>query len=238
MSTLVPRSPEAAALTVLGALLVWSLASAWRGGARARVLAACFPAARENAARHLLPLAEAALRSRRLLDLARDPLEPGAAALEPGSAELLRLVRGLRGLRESGGVLWLTGTRAEVAVTRLWAVLESLLEERLGAGDLALAAAGDEAGRERLQPPLRRWLRGEPGPDAELWLLETLGRALAAEIRWLDRWGHGRGGATGRELRQLRRQLGPVPSGLPDGQALAEALDTWLDRERSLPLLW
>jgi hypothetical protein len=225
-------------LTVLGALLLWSLASAWRGGARARVLAACFPAVRENAARHLLPLAEAALRARRLLELARDPLEPGAAALEPGYAELLRLVRGLRGLSGSGGTLWLTSARAEVAVLRLWTVLESRLEERLGAGDLALAAAGDEAVRERLRPPLRRWLRGDPGPDAELWLLEALGRGLAAEILWLDRWGHGRGGATRRELRELRRQIGPLPSGLAEGEALAEALGTWLDKERSHLLLW
>lgn len=215
-------------LTAVGALLLWSLARAWQGGARARVLAACFPAARENAARHLLPLAESALRARRLLELARDPLEPGAAALEPGCTELLRLVRGLRGLGRAGGTLWLTSVRAEVAVMRLWAVLESLLEERLGAADLALAAAGDEAGLERLRPPLRRWLRGDPGPDAELWLLDALGRALAAEIHWLDRWGHGRGGVTQRELRRLRRRLGPIPSGLPDGQALAEALDTWL----------
>jgi hypothetical protein len=223
---------------VLGALLLWALASAWRGGARARLLAACFPAVRENAARYLLPLAEAALRARRLLELARDPLEPGAAALEPGTAELLRLMCGLRGLREAEGVLWLTGARAEVAVLRLWAVLESRLEERLGAGDLARAAAGDEAGRERLRPPLRRWLRGDPGPDAELWLLEALGRVLAAEIRWLDRWGEGRGGATRRELRELRRRLGPVPSGLPDGEALDEALDAWLGEERSRLLLW
>jgi len=225
---LLPRSPEAAALTVLGALLLWSLARAWRGVARARVLAACFPAIRENAARHLLPLAEAALRARRLLEQARDPLEPGAAALAPGCAELLRVVHGLRSLRETGGVLWLTGARAEVAVARLWAVLETRLEERLGADDLALAAAGDEAGLERLRPPLRRWLRGDPGPDAELWLLDALGRGLAAEIHGLDRLGHGRGGVTRRELRQLRRRLGPMPSGLPDEAALAEALGEWL----------
>ncbi len=221
-------------LTVLGVLLLWALARAWRGGARARVLAAYFPAVRENAARHLLPLAEAALRARRLLEQARDPLEPGAATLEPGCAELLRLVRGLRSFRETpaaGGALWLTRAGAEVAVARLWAVLEARLEELLGADDLALAAAGDAAGLERLRPPLRRWLRGDPGPDAELWLLDTLGRVLAAEIRWLDRLGRGRGGATRRELRQLRRRLGPMPSGLPDGEALAEALGEWLGEE-------
>lgn len=216
-------------LAVLGALLLWTLARAWRDGARARVLAACFPAARENAARHLLPLAEAALRARRLLEQARDPLEPGAAALEPGCAELLRLVRGLRELPAAGGVLWLTSARAEVAVSRLWSVLEDCLEERLGAGELELAAAGDAAGLERLRPPLRRWLRGDPGPDAELWLLDVLGQVLAAEIRWLDRLSQGRGGATRHELGELRRRLHPMPSGFPDGEALAEALEAWLD---------
>lgn len=243
-SILLPRSPEAvaglAALGLLASGLVWALARVWHGVARARMLAACFPAVRENAARYLLPLAEAALRARRLLEQARDPLEPGAAALEPGCAELLRLVRGLRSLREepaAGGVLWLTGTRAEVAVTRLWTVLEARLDERLGAADLALAAAGDEAGLERLRPPLRRWLRGDPGPDAELWLLDALGRVLTAEIRGLDRWAQSQGGATRRDLRQLRRQLGPVPSGLSDGEALAEALEAWLGAP-SRPFLW
>jgi hypothetical protein len=222
--TLLPRSPEAVALLAVLAGLLWALAREWRHGARARVLAACFPAVRENAARHLLPLAEAALRARRLLEAARDPLEPGAAALEPGLAELLRLVRGVRGLPSAGGVLWLTGARAEVAVTRLWAVLKDRLEERLGADDLALAAAGDEAGLERLRPRLRRWLRGDPGPDAELWLLDAFGRVLAAEIRWLDRLGDGKRGAARRDLRKLRQRLGPIPPGLPDGEALAEAL--------------
>jgi hypothetical protein len=234
LSILGPRSPEAAAIAVLGALLLWALAKTWRGGARARVLTACFPAIRENAARYLLPLAEAALRARRLLEQARDPLEPGAAALAPGCTELLRLVRGFRSFRvapAAGGVLWLSGARAEVAVYRLWAVLESRLEERLGANELALATAGDEAGLERLRPPLRRWLRGDPGPDAELWLLDALGRVLAAEIRRLDRLGYGPGGGARRELRQLRRRLGPMPSGLPDGEALAEALGAWLAGE-------
>lgn len=223
-----PRSPEVmAGLAVLAGLL-WALVRSWRAGARARVLAACFPAVRENAARHLLPLAEAALRARRLLETARDPLEPGAAALEPGLDELLRLVRGLRGLAAAGGVLWLTGARAEVAVTRLWAILEDRLKERLGTDDLALAAAGDEAGLERLHPRLRRWLRGDPGPDAELWLLEAFGQLLTAEIHWLDRLGDGRRGATRRGLRTLRRRLGPLPPGLPDGEALAEALEEYL----------
>ncbi|HKH44589.1 MAG TPA: hypothetical protein VKM72_07990, partial [Thermoanaerobaculia bacterium] len=185
-SILVPRSPEeAAGLAALGLLasgLVWALAQAWREGARARLVAAYFPAVRENAARHLLPLAEAALRARRLLERARDPEE--TAALEPGIAELLRLVRGLRGLPVAGGALWLTGARAEVAAARLWTVLEDRLEECLGEDDLTLAVAGDEAGLERLRPRLRRWLRGEPGPGAELWLLEAFGEVLAAEIRW------------------------------------------------------
>jgi hypothetical protein len=226
-----PRSPETVVLAALGILLLWSLARAWRGMARTRVLAACFPAVRENAARHLLPLAEAALRARRLLEQAHDPLEPGAAALEPGCAELLRLVRGFRELPAGcggGGVLWLTSARAEVAVTRLWAVLAARLDERLGADDLALAAAGDDAGLERLRPRLRRWLRGDPGPDAELWLLDALGRVLGAEIRGLDRLGDGKRGVPRRELRVLRQRLGPMPSGLPDGQALAEALGEWL----------
>ena len=214
-------------IAALGVLLLWALARAWRGGARARVLAACFPAVRENASRYLLPLAEAALRARRFLEQARDPLEPGAAALEPGYAELLRLVRGFRELPGAGGTLWLTSARAEVAVGRLWAVLEIRLEERLGADDLALAAAGDEAGLDRLRPPLRRLLRGDPGPDAELWLLDALGQVLTAEIRWLDRLGQDRGGATRRELRKVRQRLGPMPSDLPDGEALAEALGEW-----------
>ena len=230
MSVLGLRSPEAAALAFLSLLLLWVLAKAGRSGARARVLAAYYPAARENAARHLLPLAEAALRARRLLEQARDPLEPGAAALEPGMAELLRLVRGLRSLREApetGGALWLTDARAETTVSRLGAALETRLDERLGADDLARAVAGDEAGLERLHPPLRRWLRGDPGPDDELWLLEALGRILTVEIQGLDRLGQGRGSATRRELRQLRQRLGPIPPGLPDGEALAEALAAW-----------
>jgi hypothetical protein len=215
-------------LAALWILLLWVMARAWRSGARTRMLAACFPAVRENAARYLLPLAEAALRARRLLEQARDPLEPGTAALEPGSAELLRLVRGWRELPAAGGMLWLTGARAEVAVARLGSVLAVCLDERLGADDLALAAAGDAAGLERLRPRLRRWLRGDPGPDAELWLLDVLGRVLAAEIRGLDRWADGKRGATRRELRALRRRLGPMPSGLPDEEALAEALGEWL----------
>jgi len=213
-----------AGLTVLAGLL-WALA---RVQARARVLAAFYPAVRENASRHLLPLAESALRARRLLDQARDPLEPGTAALEPGLAELLRLVRGMRGLTVAGGSLWLTGARAEIAVTRLWAALENRLDERLGGDDLALAEAGDEAGLERLRPRFRRWLRGEPGPDVELWLLEAFGRVLAAEIRGLDRFASGRGGATRRELRTLRQRLSPIPPDLPDGAALAEALGVYL----------
>ncbi len=229
MPVLVPRSPEAAAIAALGVLFLWALARVWRGGERTRVLAACFPAVRENAARHLLPLAEAALRARRLLERARDPLEPGAAAFEPGCAELLRLVRGFRELPAAGGVLWLTSTRAEIAVTRLWTVLEFRLGERLGAADLVSASAGNEAGLERLRPPLRRWLRGDPGPGAELWLLETLGRVLTAEIRWLDRLGEGRRTPRRRDLRELRRRLGSIPSGLPEEEALVEALREWLD---------
>jgi hypothetical protein len=222
-SILLPRSPEAAGLAALVVLagLLWALA---RGQARARVLAAVYPAVRGNAARHLLPLAESALRARRLLEQARDPLEPGTSSLEPGLAELLRLVRGMRGLAAAGGSLWLTGAPAEVAVTRLWAILEARLDERLGADDLALAG---EPGLERLRPRLRRWLRGEPGPDAELWLLEAFGRVLAAEIRGLDRFGQGRGGAARRELRTLRQRLGAIPPGLPDGVALAEALEAY-----------
>jgi hypothetical protein len=229
LPNLLPRSPETAELALLAALagLLW----AWRATARDRVLAAYFPAVRENAARYLLPLAEAALRARRLLERARDPLEPGAAALEPALAELLRLVRSLRGLAAAGGALWLTGARAEVALTRLRAVLEDLLEERLGAADLALAAAGDEAGLERLRPRLRRWLRGEPGPEPELWLLDTFGRVLAAEIRRLDRLRDGRRGAARRELRTLRRRIGPLPHGLPDEEALAEVLGAYLHPE-------
>ena len=224
-SILLPRSPEAvaglAALALLASGLVWALAQAWR----VRLVAAYFPAVRENAARHLLPLAETALRARRLLERARDPEE--TAALEPGIAELLRLVRGLRGLSVAGGILWLTGARAEVAAARLWTVLEDRLGECLGADDLALTVAGDEACLERLRPRLRRWLRGEPGPGAELWLLNAFGEVLAAEIRWLDRLGTGKGGAPRRELRALHRRLGPVPPGLPDGEALAEALGAW-----------
>lgn len=210
--------------------LLWALARAWRSEGRARVLAACFPAMRENAARHLLPLAETALSARRLLERARDPEEPGA--LEPGIAELLRLVRGMRGLCGSsaaGGVLWLTRAPAEVVVIRLWSILDDRLENLFGAHGLAPAAAGDEAWLERLRPPLRRWLRGEPGPDAELWLLDTLGQVLAAEIRWLDRLGNGKGGATRRELWRLGQRLGPIPPGLlPDWEVLAEALGEYL----------
>lgn len=229
MPILGPRSPETVVLAALGILLLWAVARAWRGMARARVLAACLPAVRENAARHLLPLAEAALRARRLLEQARDPLEPG----ESGCAELLRLVRGWRELPATGGVLWLTGARAEVAVARLWTVLAARLDERLGADDLALAAAGDAAALERLRPRLRRWLRGDPGPDAELWLLDALGRVLAAEIRGLDRLMDGKRGATRRELRKLRQRLGPMPPALPDGEALAEALAEYLNSASS-----
>src|SRR6185436_5828556 len=228
---LLPRSPELlAGLTALGVLAgaLWVLAREQRNGARTRVLAACFPALRENAARHLLPLAESALRARRLLERGRDPLEPGTAALEPALAELLRLARGMRGLAAAGGALWLTGARAEVAVMRLWAVLADRLEERLGPEDLALAEAGDSAGLERLRPRFRRWLRGDPGPAGELWLLEAFGQLLAAEIRRLDRLGDARRSATRRELRALRRRLGPIPTGLPDGEALAEALEEYL----------
>ena len=49
---------------------------------------------------------------------------------------------------------------------------------RLGAEDLALAEAGDDAGLERLRPRLRRWLRGDPGPDGES-LVEALGEYLS-----------------------------------------------------------
>jgi hypothetical protein len=128
----------------------------------------------------------------------------------------------------AGGALWLTGARAEVAAARLRAVLEERLDECLGADDLTLAVAGDEAGLERLRPRLRRWLRGEPGPGAELWLLEAFGEVLAAEIRWLDRLGTGKRGAPRRERRALLQRLGPVPPGLPDGEALAEALGEYL----------
>jgi hypothetical protein len=213
------------------AALAWAR---WQG-ARERALAALLPPARENAVRHLLPLAEAALRAARLLGRARDPLEPDAAALDPGFAELLRLVRGMRGLvrgmrglapaTPAGGALWLTGARAEVAAARLWRVLESLLEERLGAGDLGRAAAGEEEGAARVRPRLRRWLRGEPGPEAELWLLAAFGTVVGAEIR---RLGEGRVRAPRRELRALRSRLGQVPPGLPDGEALAEALEDYL----------
>lgn len=240
-SILLPRSPEAAAglaaLGVLGTLgiltgLLGGLVWVWGAGARTRLLATFIPAARENAARHLLPLAEGALRAGRLLERARDPLEPEAAALAPGFAELLRLIHGMRGLTAAGGALWLTGARAEVAVTRLWAVLESALGERLGAGDLVLAAAGEEAGLERVRPRLRRWLRGEPGPEAELWLLTAFGTVLGAEIR---RLGEGRVRAPRRELRALCERLGQVPPGLPDGEALAEALADYLNSSSSTP---
>ncbi|HSN86403.1 MAG TPA: hypothetical protein VL025_06570, partial [Thermoanaerobaculia bacterium] len=87
-----------ASLAILAAFLIG------RGG-RTHVLAAFLPAARENAARHLLPLAEAASRARRHLERARDPLEPEPAGLDPGVADLLRLVRGMRGLGEAGGAL-------------------------------------------------------------------------------------------------------------------------------------
>jgi hypothetical protein len=212
-------------LVVLGLLtagFVWALVQAWR----ARVVAAYFPAVRANAVRHLLPLAEAALRARRLLERARNPED--AAALEPGIAELLRLAGGMRGLAAAGGALWLTGARAEVAAARLWSALDQRLNECLGADDLAAAVAGDAAGLERLHPRLRRWLRGEPGPDAELWLLAAFGEVLAAEVRGLDRLGAGKRGVARRELRRLRQRLGPVPPGLPDGDALAEALEDYL----------
>jgi hypothetical protein len=240
-SILLPRSPEeAAGLAALGALgilagLLGGLVWAWRGGTRTRLLATFVPAARENAVRHLLPLAEGALRAGRLLARARDPLEAETAALDPGFAELLRLVHGMRGLTAVGGALWLTGARAEVAVTRLWAVLESALGERLGAGDLGDlvgAAAGEEAGLERVRPRLRRWLRGDPGPEAELWLLAAFGTVLGAEIR---RLGEGRVRAPRRELRALRERLGQVPPGLPDGEALAEALGDYLNSSSSTP---
>lgn len=219
-TTLLPRSPEAAAgLALLAgvlAALLWA-----RRGERARALAASFPAVRENAVRHLLPLAEAALRAVRLLERARDPLEPDAAALDPGCAELLRLVRSLRGLAAAGGALWLTGARAEVAAMRLWMVLDSALAERFGAEDLVASAAGEEAALARVRPRFRRWLRGEPGPEAELWLLTAFGTVLGLEVRQIA---EGRVRVPRRELRELHRRLGQVPPGLPDAEALAEAL--------------
>ena len=197
-------------------------------GARARLLAASFPAARENAARHLLPLAEAASRARRHLERARDPLEPEAAGLDQGVADLLRLVRGMRGLPQAGGALWLAGAPGEIAAVRLWIALERRLEELLGASDLARAlerletAEGEEHARVRVR--VRRWLRGEePGPDAELWLLDAFGAVLHAEIRTLDRLRDG-GRVSRKERRELRGRLLGVPAGLPDGEAVAAAL--------------
>jgi hypothetical protein len=195
-------------------------------GTRSRVLAAFLPAARENAARHLLPLAEAASRARRHLERARDPLEPEPAGLDPGLADLLRLVRGMRGLREAGGALWLAGTPGEIAAIRLWTVLERRLEELLGASDLARAVESGEKSEEeraRVRVRVRRWLRGEPGPDAELWLLDAFGAVLLAEIRTLDRLRDG-GRISRQERRELRGRLLGVPAGLPDGEAVAAAL--------------
>lgn len=195
-------------------------------GARARVLAAFLPAARENAARHLLPLAEAASRARRHLERARDPLEPEPDGLDPGVADLLRLIRGMRGLRGAGGALWLAGMPGEIAAIRLWTTLERRLEELLGASSLARAIeAGEEAeeGQARVRVLVRRWLRGEPGPDAELWLLDAFGAVLLAEIRTLDRLRDG-GRISRRERRELRARLLGVPAGLPDGEAVAAAL--------------
>jgi hypothetical protein len=196
--------------------------------ARARLLAAFLPAARENAARHLLPLAEAASRARRHLERARDPLEPESAALDPGVAVHLRLVRGVRGLPQAGGALWLAGAPGEIAAVRLWTALERRLEDLLGAADLARAlespdtADGEERARVRLR--VRRWLRSEePGPDAELWLLDAFGAVLHAEIRTLDRLRDGRR-VSRRERRELRGRLLGVPAGLPDGEAVAAAL--------------
>lgn len=194
-------------------------------GARTRLLAAFLPAARENAARHLLPLAEAASRARRHLERARDPLEPEAAGLDPGVADLLRLIRGVRGLPQAGGALWLAGAPGEIAAVRLWTALERRLEELLGAADLALALEsreGEEHARVRVR--VRRWLRGEePGPGAELWLLDAFGAVLHAEIRTLDRLRDGRR-VSRRERRELRGRLLGVPAGLPDGEAVAAAL--------------
>ncbi|HKH47560.1 MAG TPA: hypothetical protein VKM72_23120, partial [Thermoanaerobaculia bacterium] len=39
----------------------------------------------------------------------------------------------------------------------------------------------------------------------------------------------GKGVAPRRELRALRRRLGPIPPGQPDGEALAEALGEYLE---------
>lgn len=194
-------------------------------GARARLLAASFPAARENAARHLLPLAEAASRARRHLERARDPLEPEVAGLDQGVADLLRLVRGMRGLPQAGGALWLAGASGEIAAVRLWTALERRLEELLGASDLTRAlesTEGEEHAKVRVR--VRRWLRGEdPGPDAELWLLDAFGAVLHAEIRTLDRLRDG-GRVSRKERRELRGRLLGVPAGLPDGEAVAAAL--------------
>lgn len=219
-----------------GGALMWlflsglvALAAFFAGrGRRARLLAAFVPAARENAARHLLPLAEAASRARRHLEKARDPREPEAAGLDPGVTDLLRLVRGVRGLPQAGGALWLAGAPGEIAAVRLWTALERRLEELLGAGDLARAlehldtGEGEEHARVRLR--VRRWLRSEePGPDAELWLLDAFGTVLHAEIRTLDRLRDGRR-VSRRERRELRGRLLGVPAGLPDGEAVVAAL--------------
>lgn len=226
-----PRAgdPGGAAVWLLLASLAILTAFLAGRGARARVLAAFLPAARENAARHLLPLAEAAARARRHLERARDPLEPEPAGLDPGMADLLRLVGGMRGLREAGGALWLAGTPGEIAAIRLWTALERRLEELLGASELARAVedakAGEAAGEEhaRVRVRVRRWLRGEPGPDAELWLLDAFGAVLLAEIRTLDRLRDGRR-ISRQERRELRGRLLGVPAGLPDGEAVAAAL--------------
>ncbi|HJX27086.1 MAG TPA: hypothetical protein VJ885_04180 [Thermoanaerobaculia bacterium] len=226
-----PRAgdPGGAAIWLMLASLAILTAFLAGRGARARVLAAFLPAARENAARHLLPLAEAAARARRHLERARDPLEPEPAGLDPGVADLLRLVGGMRGLREAGGALWLAGTPGEIAAIRLWTALERRLEELLGASDLARAVeeggAGEAAGEEhaRVRVRVRRWLRGEPGPDAELWLLDAFGAVLLAEIRTLDRLRDG-GRISRKERQELRGRLLEVPAGLPDGEAVAAAL--------------
>src|SRR4028119_1523204 len=83
-----PRAgdPGGAAIWLMLASLAILTAFLAGRGARARGLAAFLPAARENAARHLLPLAEAAARARRHLERARDPLEPEPAGLAPGAA--------------------------------------------------------------------------------------------------------------------------------------------------------
>jgi hypothetical protein len=66
-------------------------------------------------------------------------------------------------------------------------------------------------------------LRGEPGPDAELWLLDAFGGVLLAEIRTLDRLRDG-GRISRQERRELRERLLGVPAGLPDGEAVVAAL--------------